>query len=380
MTSAQAQSLPTTVRSRFLADPLTDQPRDPLLPTPIVDRPLSPLEEFDLEQGLNQLAREAEALAMANQPETARSLWMREVRLRRVLGLNTELEALNRVAQWLRDSSATQELQLLAIRVDQITPGQAVDQAADRERLATIASIYATLGRVESAAALHRTLAEAALDRGDRNEHLAQLETLARLYGDWFYFPEAAATYSELVALAGGNDEMRFLVGQIENLEFAQQFEAALLAQQHLLNRYRADESRWIQVAELQYAMAQNHQRAGDLERSARHYQVAYTNAIEGEQFEMAAQILRALADLYGRVGQWPDVDYLYQQLLAVERQALSAYGLMETFDQIGQLYEQTGNPTGALQAYTEGLALAHQLHHRQDHFAEQIQRLTAMP
>lgn len=384
---ALAQALPPEVRDRFLADPLTDDPRDPLLPTPTVDRPLSPLELLALEQALDQLAREAETLAETEDSEAAQELWMREVRLRRLLGLDAELEAIDRVAQWLRDRSATQALQLLSLRLDQITPSLDLAHHEDREQLERITAIYATLGSVETAANLRRSLANAALDRGDTQEHQAQLEALALLYAEWFYFPEAAATYGELVALVADHgaahqqdDVIRFLVGQIENLDFAQKFEAALMAQQQLLERYRAEETRWNQVAGLQYAMAQNHLRLGDLESASRQYQVAYTNAIEGEQFEIAAQTLRGLADLYRQLEQWPDVDYLYQQLLAVERQALDAYGLMDTFDHLGQLYEQTDNPVGALQAYTEGLALAQQLHHRQDYFTEQIQRLSASP
>ena len=387
--SAQAQVLRPEVRDPFLADPLEDDPRDPLLPTPLVDRPLSPLELFTLEQDLNQLAREAEALAEDTEDtedteaaENALDLWMREVRLRRVLGLDAELEAMDRVAQWMRDRSATQELQRLSARLDQILPTLDPTQTHDRERLERMATIYTTLGNVEAAAALHRTLAEVALARGEAEEHRAQLEALALLYDDWFYFLEAAATYGELVALVQtqdnpDNDDLRFWVRQIENLEAAQQFAAALDVQQSLLRRYRADETLWPRMAALQYAIANNYQRVGDVVQASRQYPVAYTNAIEGEQFEIAAQTLRALADLYRQLDRWPDVDYLYQQLLAVERQALDAYGLMETFDQIGQLYEQADNPNGALQAYEEGLLLAHQLHHRQDYFAAQIQRLS---
>ncbi len=381
-TPAQAQALQPEVRDPFLADPLADNPRDPLLPTPSVDRPLSPLELYALEQDLNQLAREAEALAEADQPEAAKEQWMREVRLRRVLGIEAELEAIDRVAQWLRDTIATQELQLLSARLDQILPTLDPAQPGDRAQLAAMANTYTTLGNVETAATLRRTLAEEALARGDSGEHRAQLESLATLYADWFYFPEAAATYGELVALAQGegDDELGFWVRQIENLEFAQQFEAALEAQQPLLLRYRAEEDLWPRMAALQYAMAQNHQRLGDVETASRQYQLAYTNAIGSRQLEIAAQTLNALASLYRQLEQWPDVDYLYQQLLTVERQALDAYGLMETFDQIGQLYEQSGNLDGAMQAYQEGLALAKQINHRQDYFAAQVDRLSPTP
>lgn len=384
-TPAQAQTLRLEVRDPFLADPLADNPRDPLLPTPSIDRPLSPLEQYTLEQDLNQLAREAEALAEADEPEAAKELWMREVRLRRVLGIAQELEAIDRVAQWLRDTSATQELQLLSARLDQILPSLDPAQPEDRAQLEAMATTYTTLGNVETAATLRRTLAENALDRGDRDEHRAQLEALAVLYADWFYFPEAAATYGELLALIQtegdeGEEELTFWVRQIENLEFAQQFQSALESQQQLLLRYRSDEDLWPRMAALQYAMAQNHQRLGDMETASRQYQLAYANAIGSRQLEVAAQTLNALASLYRQLEQWPDVDYLYQQLLTVERQALDAYGLMETFDQIGQLYEQSGNLDGAMQAYQEGLALAKQINHRQDYFAQQVDRLSLAP
>ncbi|PSN10157.1 hypothetical protein C7293_29150, partial [filamentous cyanobacterium CCT1] len=39
---AMAQALPPAVRFPFLADPLQDDPLDPLLPRPIVSRPPSP--------------------------------------------------------------------------------------------------------------------------------------------------------------------------------------------------------------------------------------------------------------------------------------------------------------------------------------------------
>ncbi|NJL49506.1 MAG: hypothetical protein HC929_21270, partial [Leptolyngbyaceae cyanobacterium SM2_5_2] len=75
---AQAQALSPEVRFPFLADPLEDVPRDPLLPTPPVLRPLSPLEQYTLEQDLDQLATEAEVLAQSGETDAALELWIRE--------------------------------------------------------------------------------------------------------------------------------------------------------------------------------------------------------------------------------------------------------------------------------------------------------------
>lgn len=380
--AALAQNLRPEVRDPFLADPLQDRPRDPLLPTPIVDRPLSPLELLALEQALDELALEAEALSAAGENEAALESWMREVRLRRVLGLDPELAAIDRVAQWLRETNATQEIQLLTARLAVIQAEFDIDQASDRDRLSAMADTYTTLGQVETAADLRRSLAEAALDRGDRAEHQAQLEALALIYDDWFYFPEAAATYGELVALAQaqGDEEAQiaFLQRQIYNLEQGQDWNGALAGQQQLLRLYNAEEERWPLVAAVQTQMAQHQRTLGDLEGASRQYQTAYSNAIARQQFEVSAEALRGLASLYQDLGRLPDVDYLYQQLILVERQAMNAYGLMDTFDQLGQLYELAEDPQRARLAYEEGLILATQLRHRQDYFATQIQRLTA--
>lgn len=380
--AALAQNLRPEVRDPFLADPLQDRPRDPLLPTPIVDRPLSPLELLALEQALDELALEAEALSAAGENEAALESWMREVRLRRVLGLDPELAAIDRVAQWLRETNATQEIQLLTARLAVIQAEFDIDQASDRDRLSAMADTYTTLGQVETAADLRRSLAEAALDRGDRPDHQAQLEALALIYDDWFYFPEAAATYGELVALAKaqGDEETQiaFLQRQIYNLEQGQDWNGALAGQQQLLRLYNAEEERWPLVAAVQTQMAQHQRTLGDLEGASRQYQTAYSNAIARQQFEVSAEALRGLASLYQDLGRLPDVDYLYQQLILVERQAMNAYGLMDTFDQLGQLYELAEDPQRARLAYEEGLILATQLRHRQDYFATQIQRLTS--
>ncbi|PZO33549.1 MAG: hypothetical protein DCF17_21795 [Shackletoniella antarctica] len=99
---ALAQVLCPELRFPFLADPLQDQPRDPLLPNPPVQRPLSPLELHDLEQDLDQLALEAAALDQAGELADARQLWRREIRLRRLLGIEPELAAIDRVGRGLR--------------------------------------------------------------------------------------------------------------------------------------------------------------------------------------------------------------------------------------------------------------------------------------
>jgi hypothetical protein len=376
-----AQILRPEVRNEFLSSPLDDEPRDPLLPNPPVERPLSPLEQLALEQELDELALEAEQLAEAGDPEAASELWMREVRLRRLLGLEEELQAMRRVAQWLRDRGSTQQLQLLSARLNEIQAEFAVDNPADQAVLLDIAEIYAILGDVEAAAAIYRSLADNALATGDRNEYQTLLETLAELQSDWFYFDDAAFTYGELIQISQTDperdDEIRYLRGRIYNLEQAQDLVAALENQQQLLKLYDENEILWSLIPPLQHDMAENFLALEQTETATEYLQASYTNAITQQQFDVAGQSIRSLADIYRSLERWQDVLYLLDQLIIVEQQAYNAYGIMEAFGQKGATYEQLSQPDEALAAYREGLILARHLSHQQDYFEAQIARLT---
>ena len=109
-----AQAVPPEVRDPFLSDPEFAEPRDPLLPTFPVPRQLSPLEELELEAQLDQLAIQAEAAYQLGETDRAFEIWLREVRLRRILGYEDELAAIQRVGVrvWeTRSEEHTSELQ-----------------------------------------------------------------------------------------------------------------------------------------------------------------------------------------------------------------------------------------------------------------------------
>lgn len=386
-----AQLLLPEVREAFLANPLNDEPRDPLLPPLTIRRPLSPLEQYQLEQDLDRLALQAESLAEAEGNAASdpggevpaaepTAIWMRELRLRRLLGVERELMAIRRVAQWMRDRASTQELQLIAARLRQIQQDLDHTQPTDQARLTELAESYAILGEVDDASVIRRALADAALVAGDTAEAQAQLETLANLQALWFHFDAAAATYGDLIELAqsslGRDTESRYLEAQSQNLEQAQEFAAAIVAQERLLAIYNENERFWPLVPSLQQAVAENHIALGNVSEASRYLQSAYTNALAQRQLNVAAVSIRALADLYTALERWQDVRYLYEQLLLVERQANNAFGLMAAFDSLGQLYEQLNEPEAALAAYREGLVMAKSLDHRQAYFEAQIARL----
>jgi len=53
--------------------------------------------------------------------------------------------------------------------------------------------------------------------------------------------------------------------------------------------------------------------------------------------------------------------------------QAVNVYGMMNTYDQIGQINIKRGNYSEALAAFENGLDLAKELQHQEDYFNQQI-------
>ncbi|MBD0267869.1 MAG: hypothetical protein ICV77_06190, partial [Cyanobacteria bacterium Co-bin8] len=375
---ASAQILRPEVSEPFLSDPLLDEPRDPLLPTTPVSRPLSPLERLALETGLDELNQAALAALQAGQEEVAFALWIREVRLRRLLGLPQEIAAIQRVGGYAWEAGRTQEIQLLTAQLRRVRQQVEAATPLDQRLLVEIATGFEILGEPNDAIALYRQLANLAVTAGNTVLYQAYLEKIAALESDWFQFAAAATTYRELYQLVQGQVaplSAPYLQREIANLEQAQQFEQATVVQQELLDLYQAGQVLEV-VPELQRATAQNFQTAGNLEAASRYYQAAYTNAITLEQFEVASQVIDELALVYRTLGRLDDVLYLYQQRLLVNRQVYDAYTIMENFDQLGQLYEEMDQPTEAVAAFQEGLILAAHLGHRQNYFTEQIRRL----
>ncbi|MEM1308586.1 MAG: hypothetical protein AAGF98_03625 [Cyanobacteria bacterium P01_H01_bin.153] len=372
-----AQLSPVLIEE-FLSDPEVTEPRDPLLPELPVSRPLSPLEQSALEVELDDLAIEAETLYLEGQEAAAFDLWMRELRLRRILGYEQELTAVQRVGIRMWENSRADEVQLITLRLRQIQTDLLSQARPDEELLEALVAGFETLRDVDAAVAVYETLIERAAQVGDRDERLRLLERLASLRESWFRFEVAGQTYETLLAsLGSGNDlqEIEYLKGAIRNYEDAGQLREAIDYQRQLLRKYEQT-TQPQPLPSLTLAIARNFRELGSLPQAQTFYSTTYSVALAQGQTDVASEALRDLADIYLEEGQSEDVLYLYQQRLAVERLSYNGYGVMQTFDQIGQLFESQDLPDNAIAAYQEALIIAEHLNYRDGYFKLRLQQL----
>lgn len=377
---ALAQAISPELRDRFLSDPALTEPRDPLLPVLPVVRPLSPLEQSDLAVALDALAEEAQRLYALGQTNQAFDLWMREVRLRRLTGLDPELAAIQRVGLRAWESSRTVEVQLLTLRLQQIRDDLLAQTAPDIARLEQVVAAFEVLRDVNSAIAVYDALIERVTQTGTPAQQLLLLERKGILQESWFRFEAAADTYQRVLAIAeqqrsSSGDLIRYLRRAVYNTQKAEQLATAIDYQRRLVRQYEAIDRDDL-VPPVKLEIARNYRDLGQLEQAVDFYQAVYAESLDQDLSSYARDAVADLAVIYLALDRPDDVEYLYEQQLAVERLSYNGYNIMQVFDQLGQFYEGQDNLDAAIAAYREGLILARHLNHRTAYFESRIQQI----
>jgi len=86
---------------------------------------------------------------------------------------------------------------------------------------------------------------------------------------------------------------------------------------------------------------------------------------------------LKKLGDLYRNYKKPEFALQVYQVLLQVDQQSYNYYNLMNTYDQMGQIYLERGDMEQAKTAFQQGLELAKSLKYQENYFVTQIERVS---
>ncbi len=395
---------PQTNPDEFPINPLEIQEADPLIPTR--DRPLSPLERRDLIAALDALNLQATALHKAGEREQAYDIWFRELRLRRFLGLVPELQALGRVGSIVWGDSRVSEVRWIAERLDTVLtqaqtlplrkpttpdavlangkppvslPGTTVTQENRIAVLEALGAAYQQIRFPQRAVAAYELILADASERGDAEKIEQTQITLAQLYLGWFKYPEATAIYQALLATAQNREDVRSQIRYLTTLAYiheqAKQPDQAIPYQVQLVELYQK-----LKQAEplplLYIRLGDNYQLANRFDLAEQSYQTAYKLAQPQLQFGNASEALQKLGALYRANDRLDAALRVYTFLLDVEQLAYNAYGTMNAYDQLGQIYLLKQENPQALAAFQRGLQVARQLSYREDYFLTQIQKL----
>jgi tetratricopeptide (TPR) repeat protein len=362
----------------LLINPLESPELDPLLPTMVVDRPLNPQEKAVLQTALDELQQQGQARLEAGDLPGALQIWNRELRLRRFLGPQAEVASLQRVGQVAWQQSQATELRFITLRLEQIEQEAKVQPTVDYELLQAIAEAYQTVRARTQAVALYNQLLERARQQQDVAQQRQYLTELADLHLGWFDYPNAAIAYQELLTLASSTGDPALEVEALTQLAYIYQEnnqpEQAIAVQQQLTQTYQ-NQQNFQPIPALKIAIADSYVLLGRPDLAATSYQEAFAAARSTQQLAYASDALQRLADLYRSLDRLDDALIVYQLLLDVEQQSYNSFGMMNTYDQIGQLHRAQGNQAQANIAFRQGLQLAQQLNYKVDYFNQQLEQ-----
>lgn len=370
------QRLDPVLLDAFLINPLEADPRDPLLPTTTIDRPLSPLELYSLELELFQLDEQARALLLTEQPNEAFPLWMREVHLRRLFGLDAELEALERIGQHAWNHQRSEEIRLMAVRLERIWLSE--KETATLERVETMATIAQILRMRNTSADIYQQLITMTAD--DETAQQEWIIVLADHYLQWFDFAKASPIYVELAAQAKteGNilEHTQYLQNLIYSYQEVKDYTQAIPVQTELLQLYR-NTGQSDREPPLEIDMARNFRALSLNSQALEYYNLAYVTSQRLELYGHVSTVLKDVGDLYADQGLTNEALTMYNLLIRAEQQAYNQHGILEAYDRLGKLYLTIEEKDKALVAFRAGLAFSESLKYREAYFRGEVAKLS---
>lgn len=397
---ASAQTNPPAL-DQFSPNPLEITTPDPLAPA---NESLSSTQRDELTAALEELNLEAAAKLEAGDGAGAFEIWFRELRLRRYLGPAAEIAALSRVGSVAWSNGKNLELQLITKRLQAIQKEVKSQVPLNTELLPAFAAAFQQVRAKGPTVEVYQEILEKARQNQDILAEGQILKAIGLIHINWLSYDKAAPVYEELATLIQENRDLFAANSAVQNsavvagngappqpvtpptevdtlrqlayvYQQSKQPLKAIAAREKLASVYLNLQNPSA-IPPLKIAIASDYQTIGQINLAAQYYQEAYNLAVPIQQYAQASEALDKLALLYRSQKQWEPTLRIYQMQLLLEERAYNFYGLMNTYDNIGQVYQEMKAYDKALESYQKGLDVAKRLGHRQEYFAKKIQKV----
>ena len=397
---ASAQTNPSTL-DQFSPNPLEITTPDPLTPA---NESLSSTQRDELSAALDRLNLEAVAKQQAGDGVGAFEIWFRELRLRRYLGPAAEIAALSRVGNVAWSNGKTLELKFITQRLEVIQKQVKSQVPANTDSLPALAAAFQQVRAKGPTVEVYQQILENARQRQDILAQGQILKTIGQIHINWLSYEKAAPVYEELATLIQENRALFAANATVSNpavvagngappqpttpptevdslrqlayvYQQSKQPLKAIAAREKLASVYLNLQNPSA-IPPLKIAIANDYQTLGQINLAAQYYQEAYNLAVPIQQYAQASEALDKLALLYRSQKQFEPTLRIYQMQLLLEERAYNWYGLMNTYDNLGQVYQEMKDYKKALEAYQKGLEVAQRLGHRKEYFAKKIQKV----
>ena len=378
----------------FSPNPLESTEPDPLLPNPPTTGILTGEKREELSQELDKLNVEAAALLAAGETTKAFEIWNRELRLHRYLGKAEELAALSRVAEIAWNNSQKLQVQWITKRLETLRPEIKEQEPPNLELLQALGSAFNTVRAKDSGVEIYQQVISEARKQENVVTLKQALTAVGEIYLNWLDYDNAAIAYEELLEVQQQSnlelseiETTNFLIsGNFEQANTLKQLAfiynqggkplQAITAKERLVDFYEGQQN-IAEVPEIKISIAEDYEELGRLNLASQYYQEAYSIAQSIQQFLTASDALENLAALYLSQDEKETAIEIYKVQLLMDQQFFNVYGMMETYDRMGQVYAQLKAHGLAMSSFQRGLELSRQLGgYRESYFLQKLDKL----
>lgn len=368
----------------FPPSPLEMITPDPLVRNSWKQQPLTTEELQKLEIALDELKQEGTRTFENGDKTAAFDIWNRELRLRRFLGSLAEVQGLSRLGAIAWRENEDKQLMYITQRLQGIEKQMLKEKSTDLQLWRSLGEAYQSLRIPKFAISAYEQMLKLVKQTKDVNNELATLNTLGELHLSSFDYSQAAKTYEELLNFATNRSDIKNQLGYLKQLAYIYQQGKQPRQAINVLNKLIAIYNRngnVTEVPDLKIKIAENYQSSARenpnfLQEAFNHYQEAYVIAWKLEKYVTASEALQKLIKLYRSQNQINEALQASKILLETETLATNFYGLMQTYDQMGEMYLENKENTKALAAFEKGLEIARQLKHQETYFTQKIETL----
>ncbi|GCL37113.1 TPR repeat-containing protein [Sphaerospermopsis reniformis] len=295
------------------------------------------------------------------------------------------MQALSRVGAIAWQENEREQVMYITQRLQEIEKQMLKEKSTDLQLWRSLGEAYQNVRIPKLAVGAYEQILTLVRQQKDVNTELATLNTLGELHLSWFDYSQAAKTYEELLNLAinrgDRNNELAYLQQLAYIYEQGKQPRQAINVLNKLAAIYNRNKN-LTQVPALKIKIAENYQslvreNPNFLQEAFNNYQEAYVIAWKLEQYVAASEALQKLIRLYRSQNQINEALQASRILLETETLATNLYGLMQTYDQMGEMYLEKKEDGKALAAFEKGLEIARQLKHQETYFAQKIETLS---
>ena len=357
-------------------NPLEITTPDLLLPR---NQPLNEQELLQFKASLDELNSQATTQLRSGNKLAAYDIWHRELRLRRQLGALEEVAALARVGGIAWEDNQKAEVKLITQRLQAIQQQAQNQVPVDLALLQSVGQAYQQVRVIAPAIDVYQQILTSSQQQQNQPKVVETLNSLAELYLDWFDYPKAAENYEQLLKLSQQQVDVRNQLIYLQQLadiyDKAKQPANSIRIKQQLIEIYLKQQT-VDKLPPVKIAIASDYEAINKPDEASQNYQEAYQLAISQQYFADASAALNKLGALYYSHNHPDAALQIYQTLLEVEKQSYDFYGLMNTYDHIGQIHLAQRNFEQAQAAFQQGLDLAISLKYQENYFASQIERV----